>query len=72
MLFSLKYFNYSYIGKTASICRRILQHNSGVGSTSTEPTNLKPFYLLAYICDFNYNNNLLFYTERVPKKRGID
>ena len=71
MLFSLKYFNHLYIGKTASICRRILQHNSGVGSISTEPMNLKPFYLLAYICDFNYNNNLLFYTERVPKKRGI-
>ena len=29
MLVSLKYFNYSYIGKTSSIRRRILHHNSG-------------------------------------------
>jgi predicted GIY-YIG superfamily endonuclease len=67
MLISLKDFNFSYIGKTLSIRRRIQQHNSGIGSVSTEPLHLRPYALFAYICGFDSKNDLLFYIERMWK-----
>ena len=50
MLVSLKYFNYSCIGKNSQVRRRILQHNYGLGYTSTETMHLLPFDIFAYIC----------------------
>ena len=69
MLMSVNDHNYSYIGKTLSIRRRIQQHNSGVGSVSTEPLHLRPYALFAYICGFDSRNDLLFYIERVWKEK---
>ena len=63
MLMSVNDHNFSYTGKTLSIRRRIQQHNSGVGSVSTEPLHLQPFALFAYICGFDSKNDLLFYIE---------
>ena len=59
MLMSVNDHNFSYIGKMLSIRTRIQQHNSGVGSVSTEPLHLRPFALFAYICGFDSKNDLL-------------
>ena len=69
MLLSMKDRNFTYIGKTFSIRTRIKQHNSGIGSTSTEPMHLRPYALFAYICGFNKNNDLMLYIERVWKEK---
>ena len=69
MLISIKDTRFSYIGKTYSIRRRIQQHNSGVGSVSTEPLHLRPYALFAYICRFESKKDILFYMERVWKER---
>ena len=69
MLLSMKDTNYTYIGKTLSIRRRIQEHNSGTGSTSTEPLHLRPYALFAYICGFDSNKDLLSYIERVWKEK---
>ena len=52
MLMSLRMRGYIYIGTTKSIRRRLREHNSGFGSASTEPTYLRPYALIAYICGF--------------------
>ena len=64
MLLSMRNKQYTYIGKTNSIRRRIREHNTGVGSVSTEPTHLRPYALFAYICGANCNDTLLLYLER--------
>ena len=69
MLISVKDMSYAYYGKTNSICRRLMQHNSGFGSTSTEPIHLRPFALYAYICGFNGNQDLMFYVEQQWKEK---
>ena len=69
MLVSIKDSSFAYIGKTNSIRTRITQHNTGIGSTSTEPIHLRPFALYAYICGFNGNQDLMFYVERQWKEK---
>jgi predicted GIY-YIG superfamily endonuclease len=64
MLLSMRNQQFTYIGKTDSIRRRIREHNTGVGSVSTEPTHLRPYALFAYICGANCNDGLLLYLER--------
>ena len=66
---SIRDQNFSYIGKTNSIRRRIQEHNSGTGSVSTEPLHLRPYALFAYICGFNCQNDLLLYIEREWKAK---
>ena len=68
MLISIKNQDFAYIGKTNCIRTRLRQHNSGVGSTSTQPIHLRPFALHAYICGFNCNQELMFYIERKWKE----
>jgi len=68
MLISIKDTSFSYIGKTYSIRRRIQQHNSGVGSVSTEPLHLRPYALFAYICRFESKKDILFYMDQVWKE----
>ena len=74
MLLSIKDQNFTYIGKMNNIRTRIRQHNSGLGSISTEPLHLRPYALFAYICGFDSNNVLMFYIERLwkQKKRSIN
>ena len=69
MLLSIKDQNFTYIGKTKNIRTRIRQHNSGIGSISTEPLHLRPYALFAYICGFDSNNDLMFYIERIWKQK---
>ena len=64
MLSSLRQNEYTYIGKTKCLRTRINQHNLGYGSTSTEPTHLHPFAVMAYICGFENDNNLQLHVER--------
>ena len=63
MLMSIKRQNYTYIGQTICIRTRIQQHNSGYGSTSTQPAYLRPFALLAYICGFGNRRILREHVE---------
>lgn len=69
MLLSIKDQNFTYIGKTNNIRTRIQQHNSGLGSISTEPLHLRPYALFAYICGFDSNTDLMFYIERIWKEK---
>ena len=69
ILMSIKDQNFTYIGKTNNIRTRIRQHNSGIGSISTEPLHLRPYALFAYICGFDSNNDLMFYVERIWKEK---
>ena len=52
MLISVRRQSYSYIGETICLSTRLKQHNSGMGSVSTQPLYLRPFAILAYICGF--------------------
>ena len=79
MLLSLEDKKFVYIGMTNSIRERIKQHNSGVGSVSTEPLHLRPYALLAYICGFDLRTEYMQYIEQRWKferdqliKRGIN
>ena len=63
MLLLVKDKSFTCMDKTMSICKRIQQHDSGVGSTSTEPLHLRPCALLAHLSGFNSRNNLLLFVE---------
>ena len=62
-LVSLRDPAFTYIGMTNDINRRLQQHNSGNGSSSTVPLRLRPYALFAYICGFECNTTLLSYVE---------
>ena len=55
MLISLNR-DFFYKGETIYIRQRLLQHNSGYGSTRICPSYLRPFALMAYICGFTGEN----------------
>ena len=57
MLVSTRDFTYTYIGMTFNIGARLSQNNSGCGSSSTEPSTLRPFALFAYVCGFEGDKN---------------
>ena len=63
MLMSIKQQKYTYIGQTICIRTRIQQHNSGYGSSSTQPSYLRPFAILAYICGFGGRRTLREHVE---------
>lgn len=44
-------------------------YNSGRGSISSEPTNIRPYTLFSFICGFNGNNNLMLYIEQKFKEK---
>lgn len=70
MLISIKMRNYIYIGTTNCIRSRLLAHNSGYGSTSTEPAYLRPYALFAYICGFGGGRaDLRYYIENKWKEK---
>ena len=72
MLLSIVRPTYSYIGETKCIRSRLEQHNSGHGSSSTEPAYLRPFGVLAFICGFNGEKPLRRYVEKKWKERRDD
>lgn len=63
MLNSLRRRSFIYIGKTNQPRRRLNNHNSGYGSSTTEPAHLKPFAIMAYITGFDGNNELMLACE---------
>lgn len=69
MLSSLRLRSYTYIGTSDCIRTRIRQHNSGYGSSSTENHNLRPFAMMAYICGFSGNRDLMYSIEQKWKLR---
>lgn len=69
MLSSLRKPSYTYIGATDCIRSRIIRHNSGFGSRSTTKENLRPFAIMAYICGFGRNRELMFSIEQKWKIR---
>ena len=70
MLASTKRQTYYYIREIQCLRTRLRNHNSGYGSSSTEPTYLRSFSVMTYICGFNGNPLLLFYVERRWKERS--
>lgn len=68
LLLSIRDKTFTYIGMTGNIIRRLRQHNSGVGSSSTEPLHLRPYAVLAYICGFGKNRERMFSMERKWKE----
>ncbi len=69
MLSSIKRPTYSYIGETNCLRDRLKQHNSGYGSLSTEPSYLRPFAVMAFICGFNGEKNLRRFIEQKWKEK---
>ena len=63
MLTSIRRQTYSYIGETKCLRTRLREHNSGYGSSSTEPSYLRPFAVTAYICGFNGLETLRLFVE---------
>jgi len=69
MLIAVRTRDFTYIGTTANLRTRLQQHNSGNGSSSTEPSHLRPYALLAYICGFGGRRNLRLLVEERWKRR---
>ena len=69
MLISVRTRDFTYIGTTANLRTRLQQHNTGNGSSSTEPSHLRPYALLAYICGFGGRRNLRLLVEERWKRR---
>ena len=63
MLTSIRRQSYSYIGETKYLRTRLREHNSGYGSLSIEPSYLRPFAVMAYICGFNGQKILRLFVE---------
>ena len=62
---SLKNPNYSYIGKSKSLTKRITSHNSGNGAAGTSDLSNAPYYIAGYITGFeSFSDNLLLSIER--------
>ena len=69
MLSSLRRRDYTYIGTSNCIRTRIVEHNSGYGSRSTEDYRLRPFAMMAYICGFGCDRPLMYSIEAKWKRR---
>ena len=69
ILSALRQREYVYVGMTKCLRSRINQHNSGYGSMSTEPSYLRPFAVLGYICGFDNNTDLQLHMERKWKDK---
>ena len=68
MLLCIKHKSFTYIGMTKCIQKTRLQaHNSGYGSSSTEPVHLHPNALFVYICGFDGRRDLMFHVEHAWK-----
>ena len=68
MLISLRLDNFFYIGKIKDLNQRMRSHQSGRGSNSTQPQNLRPYAYFAYIFGFNEKETMIFYIERKWKE----
>ena len=68
-LISIRRQSYAYIGETKEIRRRLNQHNSGHGSSSTTPSYLRPFAVMAYICGFDGSRPLRLFIEKKWKEK---
>ena len=64
MLTSIKRPSYAYVGETECLRRKLKEHNSGYNSCSTEPSYLRPFAVMAYICGFDGKNTLRQYIKQ--------
>ena len=70
-LISIPRKTFVHIGNTNCLLNRFRQHNSGYGSSSTTPTNLRPFAILGFTCGFDNNNDLiLFFEEKWKMERN--
>ena len=67
MLISIKDIKFTFIGKYIFIITRIQQHNSRLGSVSTEPIHLRPYDFLAYIGGFDSKTDI-FNVENLWKE----
>ena len=64
-LISVKQRSFTYIGQCKCLRQRLPQHNSGYGSESTAPAELRPYAIMAYICGFDGENlSLRLHIER--------
>ena len=69
MLSSIRRPTYSYIGEINCLRDRLKQHNSGYGSYSTEPSYLRPFAVMAFICGFSGEKILCRFIEQKWKEK---
>ena len=62
-LVSLKNRRITYIGQTLDIRQRLLQHNSGSGSSFTNEIGNRPWAILGYIIGFDKNRAWMMSVE---------
>ena len=69
ILVSVKDRKTTYIGQTKNLVRRLKQHNSGFGSSSTADEFLRPWALLAYVAGFDASTHSLLVFETAWKRK---
>jgi predicted GIY-YIG superfamily endonuclease len=69
IIVSLQNRETTYIGQTMSLVNRLNQHNKGTGSLQTEDAMLRPWSLLAFVCGFDHNKDLMRRFERDWQRR---
>ena len=55
-LISKKYHDQIYIGQTSCLSQRLIQHNSGSGSSTTANIQFRPWAVSAFICCLSHMN----------------
>ena len=55
--------NFTYIGKTIDLRRRLDEYNSGFGGNLTTPLYYRPYAILGFTCGFNKNVTLMKFVE---------
>ena len=53
-LVSRKYLDHIYIGETKCLSQRLIQHNSGSGSLSTQDIMDRPWAVAAFMCGLSH------------------
>ena len=57
-LVSKQHRDHIYIGQTKCLSQRLMQHNSGSGSLSTENIKYRPWAVAAYICGLGHMSKI--------------
>ena len=60
MLISIIQRDFLNIGNTNDINERLRANNSGIGYQTSQPVNLRPHSVFAYICGTNGNQSLMY------------
>ena len=64
MLISIIQRDSVYFGNKNQINKIIRDHNSSIGSQTSQPVHLFSYLVLTYVCEFNGNKSFIYYIEQ--------